>query len=68
MWTEKRVFLKDKSSGQLISIEETIFLSDISKEDFGFLTITQFKQGEKFIIIAYKAIYIYFNFTRPILY
>ena len=56
MCSEKGVFIKEKSSGQLIPVDDTLFASDISKEDFSFLTIAQFEQGEKYIIIAYKEI------------
>ena len=56
MCTEKGIFLKQKTSGELISLGETIFESDISREDFDYVTISRIEQGDRYIIVLYKTI------------
>lgn len=41
MCTEKGIFLMQKTSEELISFEETIFESDISREDFDYVTLSR---------------------------
>ena len=52
--TEKGILLKEKITGELNQIDQAILESVITKEDFDFVTISQFEEGEKFIIILYK--------------
>ena len=54
--TENGVYLYVKALDKLNPISQASFSSHVSKEDLGFLTINQFEQGEKYIIVAYKTI------------
>ena len=58
--TEKGILLLE-GTGEIFEIEESKFENEISKEDFDFVTITQFEEGEQFIIITYKTIIFIFT-------
>ena len=60
MCSEKGVFLCEADTGEINPIEGPLFENDIAKEDFDFVTIAQFEDGDKYIIVAYKTlIYIF---------
>ena len=54
--TEKGILLLDEGKNEIKEIEQSKFDPGISKEDFNFVTISQFEEGEKFIVIIYKII------------
>ena len=56
MSTEKGVFLKESTSGEIEEIDEALLSRELSKEEFEFTIITQFERGEKIIIVVYKFI------------
>ena len=53
--TEIGIFINEAVTGQINQIEEATFQNSISKEDFDFVTISQYKEDDKFIIILYKS-------------
>ena len=60
MCTEKGIFIIEADTLEISPIEEAIFTDDISKKEFDFLSIGQFEEEDKFIIITYKTlIYIF---------
>ena len=57
--SEKGIFLSEQGMTNInVGI---IFDSEISRDDFSFLTIAQFEEGEKYIIVAYKTMIYIFN-------
>ena len=61
--TEKGIRLSDENFNQILITNETEFENDVSNTDFDFVTISQFEEGEKYIIVAYKNI-IFFLLLR----
>ena len=57
--TEKGILLLDEGKNEIVEIEESKFGTVISKEDFDFVTISQFEEGEKFIVITYKKLFLF---------
>ena len=59
--TEKGIWLSDENLNQIFITNETEFENDVSNTDFDFVTISQFEEGEKYIIVAYKNIIFIFT-------
>ena len=58
--TEKGILLLE-GTGEIIEIKESKIENEISKEQFDFVTISQFEEREKFIVITYKTIIFIFT-------
>ena len=65
--TEKGIWLSDENLNQILITNETEFENDVSNTDFDFVTISQFEEGEKYIIVAYKNIIFIFTSEREYL-
>ena len=53
--TEKGILLYDYNNEQKIEKELVKFNVSVLKEDFDFVTISQFEEGEKYVIVTYKS-------------
>ena len=54
--TEKGVLLLEDGTEEIREIEESKFEIENTKEDFDFVTIRQFEEGKKFVVIIYKTV------------
>ena len=59
--TEKGIALFTDDPQRIEEINETKFTPEVSKDDFDFVTISKFEEGEKYIIVAYKEVIFIFT-------
>ena len=59
--TEKGIRLSDENLNQILITNDTEFEADVYINDFDFVTISQFEEGEKYIIVAYKKVIFIFS-------